>query len=172
MICEFAANPVPVTVTVIVFLPADVFGVMLTLGTTLYEAVALFVPSEAETVVEPAGEDGTVNEAENEPLALLSTDTGLVVCGTPLKSTEIGAEAKKPVPVTVSVVAVEPFTGDRVILEIKLKFAVAEFAEESVAVTRSVPAEITGASKVAVKFPTLSVVARATCPDVPKVTVT
>ncbi len=83
----------------------------------------------------PFVEVGTANVALKEPIVEEATVVGEVVCVTPSYLIVMVDEAAKPVPDTVTVVAVGPDVGLRVIEAVTENVAVAECAEASVAVT-------------------------------------
>ncbi len=76
-----------------------------------------------------------MKEALKEPAVDDVTVAGVVVTVVPSYLTVIVDEAAKPVPVTVTVEPTRPLEGFRVMEAMMLKVAVAEWDEESVAVT-------------------------------------
>jgi peptidyl-tRNA hydrolase len=147
-------NPEPVTVTEVPKRPWT--GDRVIVGSvTVNVAEALFeLASVAVTVLPPAVEEGTTKVAVKVPVADEVTVAGTVATVAPLNFIIMVEEGMKLEPVTVTVVPTAPWTGDRVIVEVRTtKVAEALFELASVAVTVLPPAVEEGTTKVAVKVP-------------------
>jgi len=147
-------NPEPVTVTEVPKRPWT--GDRVIVGSvTVNVAEALFeLASVAVTVLAPVVEEGTTKVAVKAPAADEVTVAGTVATVAPLNFIVMVEEGMKLEPVTVTVVPTAPWTGDRVIVEVRTtKVAEALFELASVAVTVLPPAVEEGTTKVAVKAP-------------------
>jgi len=111
--------------------------------------MAEFTPSFALIVWAPTAVLGTVKVALKPPEALDIIVVGEVVRTVLSYCKVIVAEAANPEPVTVTVVAVGPLFGDRVIAAARVKMADAVFELESVITTVWGPAVEAGTVKVA-----------------------
>jgi hypothetical protein len=160
MVCD-AAKPVPDTVIVPLTIPLDGFKVME--AETLNVADPVWADtSVAVTVCPPFVEIGTENVALNEPIVDEATVVGEVVWVVPSYFMVTVDEAAKPVPDTVTVVAVDPPVGIRVIDAVTENVAEAVWEAASVAVTVWAPNVEAGTLKDAVNRPEPSVVTVAT----------
>lgn len=131
VITELGAKPEPVTVTVVPTAP--VVGLRDAVGTVIVKVAEAGLPfaSVARTVLAPEPEPaGTVNEAENVPVALVV----VVVTVLPAKVIVIAEFSEKPEPVTVTDVPLGPEVGFRDIVGgLTVKVAWAELKLASVA---------------------------------------
>jgi hypothetical protein len=133
-------NPEPVTVTEVPTAP-EVGDRVIAGMVTVKVADAVFeLASVALTVLAPAVEEGTTKVAVKPPAADEVTVAGTVVTVAPLNVIVMVEVAAKLAPVTVTVVPIGPWVGDRVIVGVTLNVADAVSAET---VPTSLPETVT-----------------------------